>query len=383
MRRLNHILETIEESATLRLNATVQELQKKGQKVINLTVGELDFKTPAVIRALARSHLAENKYTATLGMPELREKIATNASRAYGIDLKAANIAATAGVKQGLFEVFQVLIEPGDEIIIPTPAWVSYEHAVRLAGGKPVFVPLTALLDLDPEAIKKKISKKTKAIILNSPHNPTGTIFSPKSLRKIATIATAQGIFIIADDIYNSLTYDTGYTAMTAFMKSLDHLVLLNGFSKSHALTGWRIGYVAAHTDVIAAINKIQSHTSGNPSIISQYAALASVRSAAVTKGFVRKLTARRRLIVAALQRIPQLTFSIPRGAFYVWVDVRAVDADAERFALRLLTECGVAVVPGSAFRAPGFIRISFARPEPELRSAMKKLAKLLASYRI
>lgn len=379
---LNPVLEMIAESATLALNARVRAMQRAGTRVANLTVGELDFITPPSVRKAVRARLSENKYAPTLGLVELRQGIARAASRMYRLRISEANVAVTAGVKQALFETFQALLRPGDQVIIPTPAWVSYEHAVRLAGGEPVFVPLSASCDLDPRAVLSRFTSRTKAVVINSPHNPTGAVFSAGAVRAVSEGAASRSAFVFSDDIYNTLVYTKSYAAPAAFAGGLEHLVIFNGFSKSHALTGWRIGYLLARPEIVEAVGKIQSHTTGNAAIMSQYAGLAALSDAPAAREFRRILRRRRDVAVQGLSGIAGLRLLSPQGAFYAWADIRELDADADRFAARLLEEAGVAVVPGSAFRAPGHLRISFARPDRELRTALSAIGRFAASYR-
>lgn len=375
--KLNKKLYTLTESATIRLNAEARALEKQGVKVFNLTVGELDFETPLHIQRRVAKDLATNKYTHTLGILELRTKIAEDISRRYGWSIRSEQVAVTAGAKQALFNIFQIICNTNDEVIIPTPSWVSYEHQVSLAGAKPIFVPLTKRFDLDVKAIKATLTEKTRAIILNSPHNPTGTVFSNTSLSALAKLLKEKEIFVIADDIYNTLLYTSTYQPISTFFKDKNRLVIINGFSKSHALTGWRIGYLVAAKEIIDANNRLQSHTSGNAAVLSQLGALESFKKN-TTSNFLKILTRRKALVEKMLATIPSLSYTQPQGAFYFFVDVRKFTTDTVTFCEQLLKETQVAVVPGEAFHLPGYFRMSFACNEKDLKEALTRLGAFI-----
>jgi aspartate/methionine/tyrosine aminotransferase len=378
--KLNKKLSHLNESATIALNTEVQAMQKRGIKVLNLTAGELDFETPKEIREYVIGQMHRNKYTPTLGLPELRTKIAEDVTKQYRWPVAGENVAVTTGAKQALYTVFQVILNTGDEVIIPTPTWVSYEYQVLLASGKSVFVPLTKEFDLDVNAIKKALTPKTKAVVVNSPHNPTGAVFSPKSLQALVKLLEGKNIFIIADDIYNSLLYTQEYKPITTYLKDKTYLVLISGFSKSHALTGWRIGYMVADAAIIKGVNQIQGHASGNTAIMSQLAALGSF-DFHITESFLKTLKKRKTIGEKILRTIPQVSFHSPLGAFYFFIDIRKIDTDSARFCERLLRETEVALVPGEAFHAPGFIRVSFACDEIILKEALQRIKKFVANY--
>ncbi|MFA6549420.1 MAG: aminotransferase class I/II-fold pyridoxal phosphate-dependent enzyme [Candidatus Margulisiibacteriota bacterium] len=352
-------------------------MRSLGRKVINLTAGELDFKTPVAVQRVVSRHLAENKYTPVAGLDRLRGLIAAYVRKEYALSgLTADGVAVTAGAKQGLAEIFQVLLNPGDEVIIPVPAWASYEQQVVLAGGKAKFVKLRTNFDLDPKAIAAVITPKTKAVVINSPHNPTGRIFSHSSLAELAGLLGKKDIRVIADEIYRPLSYVSSSPITKYFKKNL---IIISGFSKSHALTGWRVGYVVADRQIISALEKLQSHTSGNVSLPSQYAALAALADPAATKKIFGSLGRRRLFVAKELAKIPKLVFTIPDGAFYFFIDISKVASDSTEFCRRLLRQELVALVPGEAFRAPGFVRLSFAAPSAQLRAGIERFKKFIA----
>lgn len=364
-------LDNLDESATMALNARAKQLQQSGKTIYNLTAGELASDTPEYVRSAVSQVLDRNKYTAVTGLPELRSAIAETARRAYGLDwITAENVVVTAGAKPALYTSLLSIIDPGDEVIVPVPAWVSYRHLISLVGGVTVEVPLSDSFDLDPEAIAAKLTSKTKAIILNSPHNPTGAIFSKAALERLSELLKGSGVTVIADDIYAKLIYDDSFTLVPTC--GFEKVIIINGFSKSQALTGWRIGYCLAETEVVKAIAKLLSHTMGNASVPSQHAALAALERRdtppAETTALLKKHL---KMVETALEDCPPLKYRKPGGAFYVFIDVRGITSDSAQWCEDLLEQTGVALVPGEAFSAPGFARLSFVADEKTLAGAL------------
>jgi aspartate/methionine/tyrosine aminotransferase len=361
-------------SATMALDARVKEMAASGQKVYNLTAGELDCPTPTYIQEAVAQTLHQNKYTALPGMVELRAAIASHTCSFYGVDwVTPAHVVVTAGAKPALATAFLALINPGDEVIVPIPAWVSYKHLIELAGGVVVEVPLSSTWDLDVPAIESCITSRTKMILVNSPHNPTGAIFSDKSLRELAALLKNTEILVLSDDIYTKLVYTNDYRPITSFDFEPDNLVIINGFSKSQALTGWRIGYVVSSTTIVKAITKLLSHITGNAAVPSQHAAIAALSRDDVPE-MLPELHDRREMVAQKLGNIPQLSFEKPAGAFYFFLDLRAITANSAKWCEQLLIEKHVAIVPGEAFAAPGFARLSFAASEPTLQGGIKRI---------
>ncbi len=375
----NPTTQRLKESETLQLNAQVAALQARGVRVVNLTAGELNFPTPRHVQAAVRKHLRENHYTATLGLSELRANIAADVSRRYGQHFTADEVGVTAGAKQALAETFQLLLARGREAVIPVPAWVSYEQQVRLALGVPVFVRLTPQFDLDPVAIARALTSRTRVVVVNSPHNPTGRIFSAAALRELGRLVCRHPrLSVVADDIYLPLVPEPT-PPITRFIPKRQ-LVIVNGFSKSVALTGWRVGYVAAPRPFIDLLGRMQSHVSGNAALPSQVAALAALRQGPSPR-FRAELARRRALAVRLLQAVPQLSFVPPQGAFYVFLDLRRLTRRSAAFCAALLKREGVALVPGEAFRAPGFARLSYAASPATIRRGVANLARFVAAY--
>lgn len=362
------------ESATLALNARAKQLQAEGKQIFNLTAGELDFSTPDFIQEAVASQLDQNKYTPTAGLPKLRQALAEYENSRLNTNIyQADEVVVTAGAKTALYALLQVIINPGDEVILPVPAWVSYAHMIELAGGKVIKVSMTNQFDLDVMAIGKKLSPRTKAIIVNSPHNPTGSVFSKTALRNLAKLIKGRSVLVISDDIYATLTYGQSAASIIETGLPLRQAIIVNGFSKSQALTGWRIGYVLAPKPVATALVSFLSHASGNAPLPAQLAGLAALKKHNRPTGLA-TLQKRKKLVEKELTKLKAINFVAPGGAFYFWLDVRKLDTNNAVWCEKLLTETGVALVPGEAFFAPGFVRLSFAAEEKVLIEALKKL---------
>lgn len=371
-RKLADRLSTMNESATLALNARVKQLAAEGKQVFNLTAGELAGDTPEYIKAYVSDKLHNNKYTAVAGMPELRHQIADMTRTYYRLDwIKPDNVLVTAGAKPALYVSFVALIDPGDEVIVPVPAWVSYNKLIELAGGKVVEIPLHEEYDLDVAAIAKHITPKTKAILLNSPQNPTGAVYSKSSLSKLADLLKGKGITVISDDIYSKLLYTDTFTPVPTI--GFEHIVIISGFSKSQAITGWRIGYVIAEDiPLIKGMTGILSHTMGNAAVPSQMAALAAMeKNDTPPNETLDILKARRALVLKYLKGVEGLQFHTPEGAFYFFLDLRRFTHDSAKWCDALLEQTGVALVPGEAFSAPGFARLTFVTDDKTLEEAL------------
>ena len=269
--KLSDKLQTIEESATLALNTKAKKMAAEGKTIYNFTAGEPSTDTPEYIKKYVATKLDQNRYTPVGGIYELREAIAKHCTGFYGSNFTPENVMVVAGGKPGLYLSLLAIINPGDEVILPCPAWVSYKYIIELAGGVVVEARLAENFDLNVTEIESKLSEKTKAIIINSPNNPTGSVYSPASLRKLAERLEQTDITVLADDMYVKLLYTDDFEPITNF--SFKNLIISSGFSKSQALTGWRVGYVIAPPEIIRAIIKLQSHLLGNTANLSQYGA--------------------------------------------------------------------------------------------------------------
>jgi aspartate aminotransferase len=372
--KLSTRLKKLNESATLALNARVKQMATEGKTIYNLTAGELATGTPEYIQKAVAGSLAFNKYTPVAGLYELREAIASHAREFYGLDwIKADNVVATAGVKPALYASLLTIINPGDEVIVPVPGWTtSYKPIIELCGGVIVEVPLNASLDLDVGRMINIISTKTKAIILNSPNNPTGAIYSRQALDKLAAAIKGKGIVIIADDIYSKLVYDDSFALVPKC--DYENLIIVNGFSKSQALTGWRIGYMIADAPIAKAATNLLSHITGNAALPSQYAAIEALKhSDAPPTTTMQDLRLQRQIVIDGLDECG-IKHNKPSGAFYVFLDVRQFSGDSNQWCEDLLGQTGVALVPGEAFSAPGFARMSFVADQKNLKNALRQI---------
>ncbi len=353
--------------------------------VISLGIGEPDFTTPepiiaAGVRAL---QMGETHYTSNQGIMALREAIAEHLERLYGVRYDPVNeIIVTVGVSEALYLTFTALLDPGDEVIIPTPCFVSYQAEVILAGGKPVEIYTTMEDDFqpDPAVIEKSINPRTKAILLGYPNNPTGAVANRENLKAIADIAEKHDLVVISDEIYDRLVYGQEHVCFPAFPGMQDRTVLLGGFSKDYAMTGWRIGYAAGPASLIKGLVRIHQYSVMSAPTISQYGALAALK---VGEPYVAEMKAeydrRRKLIYQGLNDLGLPTFE-PHGAFYVFPSVHNTGLDDEAFAEKLLLEEKVAVVPGSSFgdAGIGFVRCSYATSYEKLEIALEKIGRFL-----
>ncbi len=377
---LNPKAELLHESLTIKLNTLANKLISEGKSVVNLTAGELNFPTPKYIQTEVKKNLHLNKYTPTLGAPSLREKIAKKIYKDYKWKVSSKNVGVTAGGKQALYECLFAILTPKDEVIVLSPDWVTYRYQIILNDATPVVVPLNENFDLDIIKIKKAISKKTKAIILNSPNNPTGSIYSKATLLKLKKLLKGKNIYLIVDDIYSKIIYDKTYKSPAIFAPDKEKLILINGFSKSQALTGWRIGYVVASEAIIKVINSFQSHTTGNTSLLSQIAAEKILDTGDQNKKFISGLKKQRALTDNLLRSIPKISYKLPSGAFYFFIDISKIEKDGVKFCETLLKK-GLALVPGEAFGRAGYVRLSFSAGREKITKGIKILKTFCEKY--
>lgn len=375
--KLSDKLYSIEGSKTVAFTTLIRQLRLKGKKVIDLAVGEPEIDTPFEIIESTKAALDAKKtrYGPVNGLPELRTRLAIPFS-----DYDAENILLTNGSKQALFMIFQIICDPLDEVIIPVPFWVSFGEQVKLAGGKPIFVR-TQDHQLDFEAIERAITIRTKAILINSPNNPSGAVYPLNDLKKIARLAADHNLYIVADEAYDAFVYD-GCKHVSMFdIKSARHTTIITrSFSKSFSMTGFRIGYIAASTEIIDALSKIQSHISGNVCTFAQHGALAAL--SLDNNMLLKRQTQMQQKRNIAFAYASKLFKCIkPQGAFYLFPDVSMVlknDETAQTLANRFLKEAGVAVVPGEAFGMNKHLRISFAVSDDKLKKGFEQIAEVL-----
>ncbi|HEY0838602.1 MAG TPA: pyridoxal phosphate-dependent aminotransferase [Vulgatibacter sp.] len=382
---------SIQPSATLAITAKAKALAARGVDVVSLGAGEPDFDTPPHVKQAGILAIEQGftRYTATPGTPELRRAIAAKMERENGLRYEETEIIATVGAKHALYGAFQALVDEGDEVLIPAPYWVSYPDMALLAGGKPVFVPTRAEDGFvpRPEDIAARLSPNTAAIVLNSPSNPTGAVWSREALEGIARALEGHHCAILSDDIYEHLIY-TGqpFANILQVAPSLrDRTIVVNGLSKSFSMTGWRIGWAAGPKPVIAAMQKIQDQSTSNPSSITQKAAIAALEGGnAFVEEMKVQFDARRRYVSERLAKIPGLRCAPIAGAFYAFVDAkdlcdrryqgRAIEGSSARLAEILLEDFLVAVIPGAPFGAEGFIRLSFATSMEQLEKGLDRI---------
>ena len=384
--RLSNRITRIGASATMAITQTARDMRGSGRDVISLSAGEPDFETPEHIRQAAA--LAMNsgatRYTAVDGIPEIKEAIIQKFQRDNNLTYTAEQINVSPGGKPVIFNALAVTVEPGDEVIIPAPCWVSYPDMVKLCGGTPVVVPcgVKTGFKITADTLASVITPRTKWVMLNSPSNPTGAAYTADELRALADVLRGHPkVMILSDDIYEHLVYDDfKFATMAEVAPDLfDRTLTMNGVSKAYAMTGWRIGYGGGPDWLIAAMRKYMGQTTSNPASISQWAAVAAlIGDQSFLENWRKTYAARRDTVVARLNAMSGVSCLTPPGAFYAFADISAVTSDDAKFALQLLEETGVATVPGSAFYAPGHIRLSYAAAISELDAAMDRLGEFL-----
>lgn len=385
---LSERLMKISESATLALNAKAKTLTSKGNKVFNFTAGEPDFPTPKNIRnaAIEAINKGYTKYTPAAGIPELRTAISEKLARENKLEYEPGQIAVSCGGKHSLYNIIQSVCNPGDEAIIPSPFWVSYTEQVKLADSKPVLVETREEdeFKLIAEDLEKLVSEKTKLIILNSPNNPTGAVFNKEELKKIASIAIENDIFIISDEIYEHLVYEGDCVSIASLGDEIkERTIICNGASKSYAMTGWRQGWAAGPSEIIKLISNFQSQTTSSPTSISQYAYLAALEgNQDSVKLMADEFRKRRDFIVKRMNEIDGVSCLKPQGAFYIFPNISRIFKkniwNSLDFSMQLLEKERTAVVPGSAFGREGNIRMSYANSMETLEKGTDKIEEFI-----
>jgi len=391
--RLSQRAQQVAPSATFQTAQRAQELQAAGIDVLNLSVGQPDFTTPTAIKSATIAAIQANKvdgYTATAGILPLRQAIVDRLSQTQQVTVTPQQVVVTTGAKMALYALFQVLLDPGDAVLLPAPYWVSYSEQVKLAGGQPIEVAPTADLKVTPAQLEAAVTPKTKAIVLNSPQNPSGLVYTPAELTALGDWAVAHQLIIVADEIYGELVYDrpTPVPSMLSLGdKIAAHTVMINGVSKTYAMTGWRIGYAVGQPDIISAMTTVLSHMTGNAAAVSQAAALAALTGdqtpvAEMKAAFQQRLDR----IYPLLAAVPGVKLNHkPQGAFYLFPDVSAAMAmkgitTTSDFVAAVLNEAHVALVTGSAFGLPGHVRLSYAADLATLLSAIERLTKFMTT---
>ncbi|MCS5721623.1 pyridoxal phosphate-dependent aminotransferase [Herbiconiux sp. CPCC 203407] len=392
--RISHRIASIAESATLKVDAKAKSLQAAGRPVISYAAGEPDFPTPPHIVEAASAAVLDPKnhrYTPAAGLPELREAIAAKTLRDSGVEVSPAQVIVTNGGKQAVYQSFATLLDPGDEVLVPTPFWTTYPEAIRLAGGVPVEVFAGSDQDylVTVEQLEAARTPRTKVLLFVSPSNPTGAVYSPEQTKEIGEWADAHGLWVISDEIYQNLVYDgvEAVSIVAAVPALADRTLLVNGVAKTYAMTGWRVGWMVGPLDAIKAASNLQSHLSSNVSNVSQRAAIAALNGPQDTVETMRSTyDRRRRLIVDGLNAIDGVRTPLPQGAFYVYPDVTGLlgrtwggvtPTTSLELADLILEQVEVATVPGEAFGPSGFLRLSYALGDDALAEGVARLQRL------
>ncbi|CAM2976006.1 pyridoxal phosphate-dependent aminotransferase [Lentilactobacillus buchneri] len=380
-------------SATVKVSNTAKAMIRKGIDVINLGIGEPDFPTPKIIADAAIDAIRSGKtsfYTPASGLPHLKEAIAERIKEDYGVVYPADQISVTNGAKMALYVLMQVLVDDGTEVLLPRPSWVSYRQQVNLAGGKPVIVETGTDFKITTQSLDAAVTKNAKVLVINSPQNPTGTVYSRDELAAIGQWAVLHNVTLIADDIYGKLVYNQNQ--FVSLVQISDEVaastVLVNGVSKAYSMTGWRIGYLAGAPELIGKVNSILSHSTGNPATVSQYAAIAAFQSDQSAVETMREAFEQRlNQIYPLVQQIPGFKLAAkPQGAFYLFPNVEAaVDLaglnDSGELVDQLLAKAHVAVVDGAAFGMPGYLRLSYATSLEDLVTAVERITEFMNQF--
>ena len=388
--RLSSRAQLLKPSPTLSITANANALTAEGVDVISFAAGEPDFNTPDAIcdAAIAAIKAGMTKYTPSSGTKELKEAIAAKLDRENGLKYSPDQIVASCGAKHSVYNTMQVLLDPGDEVILIAPYWMTYADQIRLAGGVPVVVHTSGDDDFVPSlaALKGAITGKTRAIVLNSPSNPTGAVLPRETLKEIASLALRHDLWIVADEIYERLVYGVTHQSIATLGRDVyDRTITINGVSKTYSMTGWRIGFAAAPLPVAKAMSNLQDQVTSNPTAFAQKGAVAAYAMPSDAVEAMRaEFEARRDLVVAGLRRIPNVKVPEPKGAFYVFPDVShylggEIASDAA-LATYLLEKANVATVPGSVFEGTGHLRMSYAASRNDIERGVARIAEALAA---
>ncbi len=396
MVHLSQRAQAISESLTLAISAKANALRLQGVDVVSFGAGEPDFDTPEAVRHEAHEAIQEGftRYTPVSGILPLKQAIASHVSSDHGASYSPSEVVVGAGAKQCLYNLFQVALDPGDEVLIPTPYWTSYPEQVQLAGGTPVFVPTGPSFIPEVGEFQQRITDKTRVLVINSPSNPTGCIYSEDQLAPIAELARERNLLVVSDEIYAHLIYgDRRHVSIVTQCGLREQGVIISGVSKTYAMTGWRIGYAIGPAEIIGAMGRIQSHSTSCPNSIAQRAALAALSAplGPIVEPMLREFDKRRMYMVSRLKDISGIAVEEPAGAFYTFPRVskfygkqgfgRTI-SDSTSFAQALLESHNVAAVPGIAFGADDYLRFSYAVSLDEIESGLDRFEDFLAGLR-
>ncbi len=397
MKALSVKNQAIAESMTLAITAKAKQMKADGVNVVSFGAGEPDFNTPEYIRsaAIARIEKGGNGYTAASGLPELKKAICDKLKRDNGLTYEPSQIVVSNGAKHSLANTLQAICNPGDEVIIPSPYWVSYYELTKLADATPVLVTASPedKFKVSADKIEAAVTDKTKAILLNSPNNPTGAVYTKEELQAIGDVAVKHDLYIISDEIYEKLVYGVEHVSIASLSEALyERTIVVNGLSKAYAMTGWRIGYTACSKEITKIMSNVQSHATSNPNTIAQYASVEALNGNQAPIEEMRKaFDERRQYMVKTIKGIDGISCVEPEGAFYVMIDVsnyfgktiggKAIEGSID-FATVLLEEMKVAVIPGIAFGVDKFIRLSYATSMANIEEGLKRIADFCAKYK-
>lgn len=380
-------LQQLTPSLTLAIDSKAKAMLAEGIEVFGFGAGEPDMDTPEHIKAAAIKALQEGrtKYTPSAGIPELRQAISQKFLKDNGLDYKSSQVIVSNGAKQSCFNAIAAVVNEGDEVIIPAPYWLSYPEMVRIVGGEPVFVQTSEenSWKITPEDFENAMTPRTKMIILNSPGNPTGSIYTREELKALSEVAAEEDIYILSDEIYEKLTYDGAEHVSVASVspEAYDLTITVNGFSKAYAMTGWRLGYLAAPESIARVIDSMQSHMTSNPCSFAQYGALAALTGDQQCVTDMREeFDIRRQYMFERLTQIQGVSAVRPQGAFYVLANISALGLKSQNFADRLLSKSSVAVVPGVAFGDDRTIRLSYATSLDIIKSGLDRIEEFCRS---
>lgn len=385
--KLSHLVGNIPPSPTLEITARVNAKKEAGENVISFGAGQPDFDTPDNIKEAAHQAMLDGftKYTAATGITPLKEAAAGQIKTSLGLEYDSSQVIIGNGAKQVLATAIMACCNPGDEVLVLAPYWVSYPEMAKMAGARPVVVPLKPpLFDLDLDAILNSISSRTRAIFVNSPSNPTGRAFSKESLAGLAELVVKNGLWAITDEVYDFLLYGDNrhHSLVNMGAEIREQTLVVNAVSKKYSMTGWRIGYGAGPQELISAMGRIQGHYTSNPNSIAQKAALEALTGdQSSVEIMIKAFTERCKYIVTRLQKMPGLELEQPQGAFYAFPYIGDITEDDFAFCQELLEKEGVALVPGSAFGAPGYVRISFATSLEDIAEGMDRMDNFLKNY--
>ncbi len=386
MLTVNRRIKDIVGSTTLAITARAKELQAQGHDVVNFAAGEPDFDTPDFIKeaGIKAIHNGLTKYTPSIGTQDLREAIAAKFLKDNQLSYKPNQIVVSCGAKHSLFNLIQVMVDDGEEVLFQSPFWVSYPEMVKAAGGKSVVIPTDAStgFKITPALLKKYLTSRSKVLILNSPSNPTGVMYSRVELEAIAAVCVEHNIYVISDEIYEKLIYDNKeFVSIASLNKAIfERTITVNGVSKAYAMTGWRIGYAAGPVEIMEYVKKFQDHSTSNPTSISQAAAVAALKASEESIESMRTVfKARRDLMIKCLDQIPEISYVRPEGAFYVFCDCSKIGGAA--VAAKMLDDIKVALIPGDGFGAPDYIRLSFSTSESKIKEGVGRIANWIKTH--